>query len=154
MTTLATGMQIPDLTLIDEAGRPVRLRDHAGQTMVLYFYPKDNTPGCTTQACALRDAWPTFDRDDVVIYGVSPDGEASHRRFHDKLSLPFHLLVDADHALAEAFGIWREKKNYGRTYMGIERSTVIVDPDGTVRSIHRKVSPAAHNDLLKEELGL
>lgn len=153
--TIAPGQLVPDLTLVDDAGTAVRLRELAGRTVVLYFYPKDDTPGCTTQACELRDRWSLFaGRDDIVLYGVSPDSAASHQRFRTRHDLPFHLLVDADHALAEAFEIWREKKNYGKTYMGIERSTVIIDADSTVRTIKRRVRPAEHVAWLQGELGL
>jgi peroxiredoxin Q/BCP len=152
--TIAPGQQLPDLTLTDDAGNDVRLHDLSGSTIVLYFYPKDDTPGCTTQACSLRDEWSAFDREDITLFGVSPDAADSHAAFREKYSLPFPLLVDADHALAEAFGIWTEKKNYGKTYMGIVRSTVIVDPDGTVRTIKRNVKPADHTAWLRNELGL
>jgi peroxiredoxin Q/BCP len=152
--TIDAGQLVPDLTLPDDHGNDVRLRDLAGKTVILYFYPKDDTPGCTTQACDLRDNWATFDRDDIALFGVSPDDVASHQKFRDKHGLPFPLLVDADHELAEAFGIWTEKSMYGRKYMGIERSTVVVAPDGTVQSVHRKVKPAGHVQLLRDELGL
>lgn len=153
-TTNIIGQSMPDITRVDDAGNEIRLRDLTGTTIVLYFYPKDDTPGCTTQACSIRDEWSTFDRDDVVLFGVSPDSSNSHAKFRAKHDLPFRLLVDDDHALAEAFGIWAEKKNYGRTYMGIVRSTVIIDPEGRVRSIKRNVKPAEHTSWLKGELGL
>lgn len=153
-TTLQLGHAVPDLTLTDDAGTDVRLRDLVGKTVVLYFYPKDDTPGCTTQACSLRDEWDAFAREDIALFGVSPDSAESHGTFRAKYDLPFPLLVDADHALAEAFGIWSEKKNYGKTYMGIVRSTVIIDPDGTIRTIKRNVKPADHTEWLKSELGL
>jgi peroxiredoxin Q/BCP len=153
--TIEAGQRVPDMTLADEAGTQVRLRDLAGQTVVLYFYPADDTPGCTTQACDIRDSWTQFDGlDNVVIYGVSPDDAESHQRFRAKFDLPFHLLVDTDHKLADAFGIWGEKNNYGRKYMGIIRSTVIVDPDGSVRTIKRNVRAKAHADWLRQELGI
>lgn len=151
-STIATGQLVPDMTLRDEEDNEVSLRG-VGTTLVLYFYPKDDTPGCTTQACSLRDEWSEFDRDDVTIYGVSPDDAESHRRFREKYALPFHLLVDEDHRLADAFGIWGEKRMYGKTYEGIVRSTVVVDADGTVRTIERDVKPAQHNDLLRDALG-
>ncbi len=155
MTTIdMVGQLVPDITLTDDTGNAVRLRELTGTTVVLYFYPKDDTPGCTTQACSLRDSWSSFDREDVMLFGVSPDSSDSHSKFRAKYDLPFHLLVDDDHALAEAFGIWAEKKNYGRTYMGIIRSTVIIAPDGTVRTIKRNVKPADHAAWLQGELGL
>jgi peroxiredoxin Q/BCP len=153
--TVAPGQQVPDLTLSDQDGAPVRLRDLAGKHVVLYFYPKDDTPGCTVQACDLRDNWGVFAaRDDVEVFGVSPDSPESHQRFREKHELPFRLLVDDGHELADTFEIWREKKNYGKTYWGVERSTVLIDPDGTVRTIKRRVKPADHVSWLREELGL
>ena len=153
--TTAEGTRVPDLTLVDQDGTPVSLRELAGSTVVLYFYPKDSTPGCTTQACDLRDNWELFeDRDDVLLFGVSPDGEASHRKFRDRHDLPFPLLVDEDHRLADAFGFWVEKKMYGKTFHGVERSTVVIAPDGTVQAVLRKVKPSEHVQLLRDELGL
>lgn len=151
--TIAPGQQVPDITLTADDGTQVRLRDLEGRTVVLYFYPKDDTPGCTTQACDLRDNWAELElRDDVVVFGISPDSRESHARFRAKHGLPFQLLVDEGHELAESFEIWREKQNYGKTYFGIERSTVIVGPDGTVRTIKRRVKPADHVAWLREEL--
>lgn len=155
MTTTAPGQQVPDVVLTDEDGAKVRLRDLLGKRVVLFFYPKDNTPGCTTQACSLRDSWSQFEGlDDVVVYGVSPDSSNSHVKFRQKYDLPFHLLVDEGHKLADAFEIWRERTKYGRTFMGIERSTVIIEADGTVRTIKRQVKPAEHTEWLQAELEL
>jgi peroxiredoxin Q/BCP len=158
MTTTAAievGQPVPDLVLSDDQGTPVALRELRGRRVVLYFYPKDDTSGCTTQACALRDTWSEFDAlDDVVIYGVSPDGVASHQKFRTKFDLPFHLLVDEDHRLADAFGFWVEKMNYGRKYWGVERSTVIIGADGSVQAFVRKIQPAKHVDWLRGELGI
>lgn len=154
MTASALGQLAPDLSLSDEDGHEIRLRGCTGRHLVLYFYPKDNTPGCTKQACALRDEWADFDRDDVLVYGVSPDSAASHQKFRAAHDLPFHLLVDTDHAVAEAFDIWREKTNYGRKYMGIERTTVVIAPDSTVLAVKRRVKPAEHTDWLRGVLGL
>lgn len=158
MTTTApveVGQPVPDLVLKDDHGNDVALRELAGTRVVLYFYPKDDTPGCTTQARALRDSWSEFEAlDDVVVYGVSTDDEASHRKFRAKHDLPFHLLVDEGHRLADAFGFWVEKSMYGRRYMGMERSTVIVGADGTVQAIERKVQPAKHVPWLRRELGM
>ena len=149
------GQPVPDLTLTDETGTPVSLRELRGTRVVLYFYPKDDTPGCTTQACDLRDSWREFEAlDDVVIYGVSKDDAASHQKFRAKFDLPFHLLVDEEHRLADAFGFWVEKKNYGRTYWGTERSTAVIGADGTVQAIGRKIQPAKHVDWLRRELGI
>ena len=160
MTTNATapievGQPAPNLTLQDDQGRDVSLQDLRGSRVVLYFYPKDDTPGCTTQACALRDSWSEFEAvDDLLVYGVSTDDVASHQKFRAKHDLPFHLLVDEDHRLADAFGFWVEKSLYGRKYMGTERSTVILGADGTVQAIGRKVQPAKHVPWLRRELGL
>jgi peroxiredoxin Q/BCP len=149
------GQLVPDVTLTDDQGVDIALRGLRGKRVVLYFYPKDDTPGCTTQACAIRDSWSEFEAlDDVVIYGVSPDDAASHAKFRAKFDLPFHLLVDEDHRLADAFGFWVEKMNYGRKYFGTERSTVVVAADGTVQAIARKIQPAKHLDWLRGELEL
>ena len=132
-------------------GERVSLKKLQGKTVVLYFYPKDDTPGCTTQACDLRDAWHGLAKK-AEVFGVSVDSAKSHAKFIEKHSLPFSLLVDEDHAIVEAYGVWVEKSMYGRKYLGTERSTFIIGPDGIVRSIHRKVKPAAHADLLRAEL--
>ena len=124
-------------------GTPVSLSDFAGQTVVLYFYPKDDTPGCTTQACALRDAWPEF-KGKVEVFGVSIDSAASHQKFISKHSLPFPLLVDTEKKIVEAYGVWVEKSMYGKKYMGAERSTFVIGPDGYIKAILRKVKPAEH----------
>ncbi|MCB0878913.1 MAG: thioredoxin-dependent thiol peroxidase [Thermoleophilia bacterium] len=154
-TPIEAGAPAPDLTLLDDQGTPVALRGLTGTRVVLYFYPKDDTPGCTTQACALRDSWSEFDAvDDLLVYGVSPDDAASHQKFRTKHDLPFHLLVDEDHKLADAFGLWVEKSMYGKKYWGIERSTVILAADGTVQAVKRKVKPGEHVDWLRGELGL
>ncbi len=152
---IEVGHLVPDLTLLDDAGTEVRLRDLAGQRAVLYFYPKDDTPGCTTQACSLRDSWSEFDAiDDLVVYGVSPDDAASHQKFRTKHDLPFHLLVDEDHRLADALGFWVEKSMYGKKYWGVERSTVIVGTDGTIQAIAHKVKPGEHVAWLRRELDM
>lgn len=152
---IAVGQPVPDLVLTDDQGTDIALRELRGKRVVLYFYPKDETSGCITQACALRDTWSEFEAvDDLVVYGVSPDGVASHLKFRAKHDLPFHLLVDEDHRLADAFGFWIEKVNYGRKYWGVERSTVIVGADGTIQSMVRKIKPAKHVDWLKAELGM
>jgi peroxiredoxin Q/BCP len=152
---IEVGQPLPDLTLTDDAGSSIALRELTGRRVVLYFYPKDDTPGCTTQACALRDSWSEFDAvDDLVVYGVSPDDAASHVKFRAKHDLPFHLLVDEDHRLAEALGFWVEKSMYGKKYWGVERSTVVVGADGFVQAVRRKVKPAEHVDWLRAELGM
>ncbi|HEX7083217.1 MAG TPA: thioredoxin-dependent thiol peroxidase [Gaiellaceae bacterium] len=140
------GKPAPDFTLRSDAGEDVRLSDLRGKPVVLYFYPKDDTPGCTTQACGIRDAWGEFERAGAVVLGVSPDGEASHVKFKQKFDLPFTLLADTDHAVAEAYGVWGLKKYMGREYMGIERSTFVIGPDGVVTKAFPRVKPATHAD--------
>ena len=127
------GKPAPDFSLTSDAGETVTLASLRGKPVVLYFYPKDDTPGCTTQACGIRDAWGEFERSGAVVLGVSPDSEASHVKFKEKYELPFTLLADPDHATAEAYGVWVEKSMYGKTYMGVERSTFVIAADGTRR---------------------
>jgi peroxiredoxin Q/BCP len=140
------GRPAPDFTLASDSGETVTLSDLRGKQVVLYFYPKDDTPGCTTQACGIRDAWDEFERTGAVVLGVSPDDEASHARFRAKYELPFPLLADAGHATAENYGVWVEKRNYGKTYMGVERSTFVIDADGKVAKVFRRVKPDTHAD--------
>src|SRR5919108_5725228 len=140
------GKPAPDFELPSDTGETVRLADLRGKPVVLYFYPRDDTPGCTAQACGIRDAWTTFRRVDAVVLGVSPDDEASHRRFKEKYSLPFTLLSDVDHAVAEAYDVWGERSAYGKTYMGIKRSTFVIDEDGNVVRAVYGVKPAEHVD--------
>jgi peroxiredoxin Q/BCP len=146
------GSRAPDFTLPSDEGGTVTLSDLRGKKVVLYFYPKDDTPGCTTQACDLRDAMPRFDELDAVVLGVSPDSVASHRKFRDKYGLNYTLLADEGHRVAEAYGVWKEKNMYGRKSMGIERSTFLIDENGTVVEAWRKVSPKGHADLLQGAL--
>ncbi len=148
MTTLQTGDPAPPFSALAIGGRYgegalVSLQDFKGRTVVLYFYPKDDTPGCTTQACGLRDAWPDFNGK-AEVFGVSIDPLKSHRRFIDKFSLPFPLLSDEKREMVEAYGVWVEKSMYGKKYMGTERSTFVIGPDGRVRAILRKVKPGEH----------
>ena len=140
------GKPAPEFSLTSDTGESVSLASLRGKPVVLYFYPKDDTPGCTTQACGIRDAWGEFERTGAVVLGVSPDNEASHAKFKAKYELPFPLLADPDHATAEAYGVWVERRNYGRTYMGVERSTFVIAADGTVKKIMRKVKPDKHAD--------
>jgi thioredoxin-dependent peroxiredoxin len=121
-----------------------QLKAHAGKTVVLYFYPKDNTPGCTVEACELRDAHKKITGNKAVVLGVSPDSAKSHAQFTEKFGLPFELVPDEDHKIGEAYGVWKEKSMYGRKYMGIERTTFIITPDGTIRQVFRKVKPKGH----------
>ena len=132
-------------------GQPVALEKLGGKTVVLYFYPKDDTPGCTTQACGMRDAWKELAKK-ATVFGVSVDSATSHTKFIAKHDLPFSLLVDEDHTLVEAYGVWVEKNMYGRKYMGTERSTFIIDPEGKIRAVFRKVKPADHTSMLLAEL--
>lgn len=140
------GSPAPDFELQTDTGETVRLSSFRGKPVVLYFYPKDHTSGCTTQACGIRDAWSEFERAGAVVLGVSPDDVASHQSFRADYELPFTLLADPDHTVAELFGVWAEKSRYGRTYMGIVRSTFVIGPDGTVEKVMRNVKPATHAD--------
>lgn len=133
-------------------GTPVRLADFAGQNVVLYFYPKDDTPGCTTQACGLRDVWEDLGKK-AAVFGVSIDPEKSHRKFIDKFELPFPLLSDTAQEIVQAYQVWVEKSMYGKTYMGTERSTFVIGPDGLLKAVFRKVKPAEHAQLVLEALG-
>ena len=152
MTTLE-GMQAPDFKLKNEKGEDVSLRDFAGQKYVLlYFYPKDQTPGCTAEACDFRDSHQSFSDLNAVILGVSPDNEKAHAKFIDKHGLPFSLLIDEDHAVSEAYGVWKLKKMYGKEFMGIERSTFLIDPTGTVIKEWRKVKVKGHAEETLETL--
>ena len=140
------GSPAPDFELQSDTGETVRLSSLRGKPVVLYFYPKDHTSGCTTQACGIRDAWSEFERAGAVVHGVSPDDVASHQSFRADYELPFTLLADPDHTVAEAYGVWAEKSRYGRTYMGIVRSTFVIGPDGTVEKAMRNVKPETHAD--------
>ena len=140
------GSPAPEFELQSDTGETVRLSSLRGKPVVLYFYPKDHTSGCTTQACGIRDAWGEFERAGAVVLGVSPDDVASHQSFRADYELPFTLLADPDHTVAEAYGVWAEKSRYGRTYMGIVRSTFVIGPDGTVEKTIRNVKPETHAD--------
>lgn len=139
MSMVAAGDEAPDFTLTADDGSSVTLSELRGRTVVLYFYPKDNTSGCTAQACEYRDELPAFEAKDAVVLGVSPDPVKSHVKFRDKHELNFPLLVDEDHTISEAYGVWQEKSMYGRKYMGIVRSTFVIGPDGIVVEAARKV---------------
>jgi peroxiredoxin Q/BCP len=143
---VAEGEAAPDFTLTSDSGEAVTLSELQGKPVVLYFYPKDDTPGCTAQACGIRDAYGEFERAGAVVLGVSPDDESSHVRFKQKHGLPFTLLADTDHAVADAYGVWGEKSYAGRTYMGVKRSTFVIDPDGNVARVMHDVKPATHAD--------
>jgi peroxiredoxin Q/BCP len=145
---LAPGDSAPDFTLPDQHGNSVTLSELRGQTVVLYFYPKADTPGCTTQACGVRDHRADYERSDTVVLGVSPDPVKPIAEFDQKYGLGFPLLSDEEHSVAEAYGVWVEKSMYGRKYMGNERTTFVIGPDGTVRDVLRKVKPAEHDELV------
>jgi peroxiredoxin Q/BCP len=143
---LREGDPAPEFTLSSDTGEQVSLSDLRGKPVVLYFYPKDDTPGCTTQACGIRDAYAEFEQAGAVVLGVSPDGVESHVKFKAKYELPFTLLADPEHELAERYGVWGEKKYMGRTYMGVSRSTFVIGRDGTIAKVFHDVKPATHAD--------
>jgi peroxiredoxin Q/BCP len=145
-TVVEEGKPAPDFTLTSDSGEDVTLSSFRGKPVVLYFYPKDDTPGCTAQACGIRDVYGEFERAGAVVLGVSPDSESSHVKFKEKYGLPFTLLADPDHEVSDLYGVWREKTYAGRTYMGIDRSTFVVAEDGTLKKVMRKVKPDTHAD--------
>jgi len=135
----------PDFELLDETGTARKLSDYLGKDVVLYFYPKDETPGCTTEACNFRDDYSTYEKAGVVILGVSPDSPASHAKFKAKFHLPFTLLADEEHKVCELFGVWGKKKMYGREYDGVFRTTFLIGKEGTIRKVFENVKPAEHS---------
>ena len=141
---LKEGSPAPAFTTRDANGSTVRLKDFRGQKVVLYFYPKDDTPGCTKEACSFRDAFTDFQRSGIIVLGVSPDNEASHKKFTDKYQLPFTLLTDTDHSISDAYGTYGEKKFMGRTYMGVNRTTFLIDKKGKIKKVFAKVKPEEH----------
>ncbi len=149
---LKPGDLAPDFELEADAGEKVRLSNHRGKKVVLYFYPKDNTPGCTTEACEFRDRQPELNERGAVVFGISPDSIASHQKFKKKYALPFTLLADPDHTVAEAYGAWGEKKMYGKTYEGILRTTFVVDEYGKIEHVFQKVKPKGHGDQVLDVL--
>ena len=146
------GVPAPGFCLPADDGSAVSLGDFRGRTVILYFYPKDDTSGCTTQACDLRDSLSRIDERGAVVLGVSPDPISSHEKFRDKYQLNFPLLSDEDHQVAEAYGVWKEKSMYGRKYWGVERSTFIIDEEGVVLEAWRKVKPKGHSDRVTQFL--
>ena len=146
------GQAAPEFTLETDAGATLSLKDLRGQKVVLYFYPKDDTPGCTTQACEFRDSMPRFTDDTAVVLGISPDSVKSHQKFKLKYELPFTLLADTEKVVAQAYGVWKEKSMYGRVYMGVERTTFLIDAQGILRQVFEKVKPAGHADAVAEAL--
>ena len=150
---IGPGAPAPDFELPDEDGAPVRLAALRGRTIVLYFYPRANTPGCTTQACSIRDRADEYAAAGVKVIGVSPDPVAKVKRFHDRKDLNFTLLADEDHAVCELYGVWAQKSMYGKTYMGAQRATFIVDEKGCIRHVIPKASPKTHDDDVLKALG-
>jgi peroxiredoxin Q/BCP len=150
---IGPGRPAPDFELPDQDGNPVRLSDLRGGLVVLYFYPKADTPGCTTQACGIRDHRADYEAMGATVLGVSPDPVKAVKKFHDKQSLGFTLLADEDHAVAEQYGVWVEKSMYGRTYMGNARATFLIDEEGVVRHVIPKASPKTHDDEVLAVLG-
>ena len=141
---LKEGSVAPPFTTTDADGKLVRLKDVNGEKLVLYFYPKDDTPGCTKEACSFRDAFSEFKKRGIKVFGISPDKEASHKKFADKYQLPFRLLADTDHSICDAYGTYGQKKFMGRTYMGVNRTTFLIDENGKIKKIFEKVKPEDH----------
>jgi thioredoxin-dependent peroxiredoxin len=149
---IAQGEQAPDFALPDQDGHEVELSGLRGEPVVVYFYPKADTPGCTTQACGVRDHLADYAKAGAVVLGISPDPVAKVKKFHDKQALNFPLLADEGHAVADAYGVWVQKSMYGRTYFGNERTTFVLDGDGRVAQVLRKVKPAEHDRLVLKAL--
>ncbi len=147
------GEQAPDFTLESDTGEQVSLAGLRGKPVVLYFYPKDDTPGCTAQACGIRDAYEAFETAGAVVLGVSPDSVKRHVKFKEKYDLPFTLLADPEHELAERYGVWGEKKYMGKTYLGIQRTTFVIGADGVVSKVFESVKPLTHADDVLAALG-
>ena len=141
-TELTAGTPAPTFEATTDSGETVNLADYRGQKVVLYFYPKDDTPGCTTQSCGFRDIHEEISEKNAVVFGISPDGQASHQSFRSKFDLPFTLLVDEDHAISEAYGVWGERTMYGRTFMGIHRSHFVIGENGDLLEVSYNVAPA------------
>jgi len=143
---LKEGDKAPSFKLLSSSGKKVALKDYSGKTIILYFYPKDDTPGCTREACDFRDSHSQYLKKGAVVVGISADSLNSHKKFTEKYSLPFPLLVDENHAVAEQYGVWVEKSMYGKKYFGIERSTFVIGPDGKIKKIFRKVKVDGHSE--------
>ena len=146
MATIQEGKAAPAFTLADAKGKEVSLADFAGRNVILYFYPRDDTPGCTTQARGIRDAYEDFERVGAVVLGISPDSEKKHVKFKEKYDLPFTLLADPEHEVAERYGVWGERRFAGKKYWGVSRTTFLVAPDGTVAKVMHDVKPDTHAD--------
>lgn len=150
---IAAGKKAPDFTLPTDTGEELTLSSLKGQWVVLYAYPKDDTSGCTTQACEFRDLFPKFKKGKVVILGISPDPVKSHAKFKAKYDLPFTLLADTEKTVLQAYDVWKEKSMYGRKYMGVERTTFVIDPKGKIAHVFEKVKPAGHADEVMAVIG-
>ena len=150
---VAEGQEAPDFKLPDQDGSDVTLSELRGQPVVLYFFPKADTPGCTAQACGVRDHGSDYAGSGARVVGVSPDTVTAQRKFADKYGLDFTLLADEDHRVADLYGVWGEKKMYGKTYMGVQRATFLIDPDGKIAKVFPKVSPKTHDEVVLEALG-
>jgi peroxiredoxin Q/BCP len=151
-TMVEIGQAAPDFTLPDQHGEPITLSELRGTPVVLYFYPKDDTPGCTKEACAFRDARGTYQKAGARVVGISPDDSASHKRFADKYDLPFTLVADAGHRVCDDYGVWKEKNLYGKKSMGVERTTFVIDRQGIVRKIFPRVKVDGHSDAVLEAI--
>ena len=149
---IEVGKKAPAISLLDGDGNKRTLKEFLGRKVVLYFYPKDNTSGCTTESCDFRDAFPKFNKDNAVIIGLSPDSVASHKKFADKFELPFILLSDEDKKVLEKYGVWQEKSMYGRKYMGVVRTTILVNEKGIIKKIYPKVKVKGHVDEVAKDL--
>lgn len=149
---LKENVKAPEFELQDENGTVRKLSDYAGTPIVLYFYPKDNTPGCTTEACSFRDDYSAYEKENVQILGVSVDSVKSHKKFQEKYALPFPLLADVDHKVVEQYGVWQEKKMMGRTYMGIVRTTYLIDKHGMIARVFENVKPSEHSQEVLDAL--
>lgn len=150
---IESGQTAPDFELNDQEGQPVRLSDFRGRPVVIYFYPKDDTPGCTRQACAFRDRKADIEKTGAALVGISPDSSQSHAAFVAKHQLNFPLLADPDHKVAETYGAWREKKQYGKAYMGLQRSTFVIDAEGVVQKVWKNVKVDGHDEAVLKALG-
>ncbi len=143
---LNIGDDAPDFSVSDQSGETVTLSELRGKTVVLFFYPKADTPGCTVEACSFRDKKADYDADDVMVFGISPDTSKAQSKFAEKFGLPYRLLADADHAIAESYGVWAEKSMYGKKYMGVDRTTFVIGKDGKLTQVFHKVKPENHAD--------
>jgi len=152
MTTLTSGDIAPDFTLYDQDGNTHSLHDEIGKWVLIYFYPRDNTPGCTTEACALRDVHPDFKKLNCTIFGISTDTEQSHKKFEDTFDLPFTLLADTEKVVVQKYGVWAPKKFMGKEFLGTLRSSFLITPQGKIAKIYQKVKPGAHAEEVLNDL--